>query len=249
MAFLPVYHSTRNLPNLAQLGDKTKEMALKWYKLCVAEGLNVLIYETIRTEAKQREYVNSGASQTMRSYHLKGQALDFVMCSGNSAVWNYNTPEAKRAIALAKQCGFIWGGDWDNDGSSSDEDFIDSPHLQNSSLAYGADTFNTKGQIDFDGAPAPTPAPAQPAPTPGITDLPTGVFYLEQNQGKYSDDVKRIQTILNAVYFKCGTADGYFGAKTKDAITRFQKVYLPYDVDGVYGPKTRAKLIEVYNAQ
>jgi LysM repeat protein len=71
--------------------------------------------------------------------------------------------------------------------------------------------------------------------------LPIGVF----RRGEKGNVVKQIQTALNAAYFKCGTPDGIYGAKTEDAIRRFQSVYLTREVDGVYGPKTRAKLLEV----
>lgn len=58
-----------------------------------------------------------------------------------------------------------------------------------------------------------------------------------------------LQRALNAVYFKAGVVDGIFGAKTEDAIRRFQMVYLPYDVDGVYGPNTRKKLEAVLKSK
>ena len=74
------YHN-RNVSNLNKLADNTKAAAFKWYQYCIDNGIEVLIYETIRTVEQQREYVRKGASQTMRSYHLVGQALDFVQFS------------------------------------------------------------------------------------------------------------------------------------------------------------------------
>lgn len=65
---------------------------------------------------------------------------------------------------------------------------------------------------------------------------------------KYGDrgnDVKQLQEALNKLNFKCGTPDGVFGAKTKDAVIRFQKVYLPYEADGVVGKRTLAKINEL----
>jgi len=61
--------------------------------------------------------------------------------------------------------------------------------------------------------------------------------------------IKQLQDALNAVNFKCGAADGIYGAKTKDAVTRFQKVYLPYEVDGTYGPNTKDKLQAVLKSK
>lgn len=71
--------------------------------------------------------------------------------------------------------------------------------------------------------------------------LPTGVLKI----GSKGAGVKTLQNALNSVYFKCGTADGIYGAKTADAVLRFQKMYGIKPYDGIYGPKTRAKLAEV----
>ncbi|WP_226677172.1 peptidoglycan-binding protein [Mesobacillus jeotgali] len=75
--------------------------------------------------------------------------------------------------------------------------------------------------------------------------LPSDVL----KQGSKGIGVKQLQNALNAVYFKCGTADGFFGPKVRDALRRFQMVYLPYEVDGVYGPNTRRKLQAVLKSK
>ncbi|MCU4984561.1 M15 family metallopeptidase [Bacillus cereus] len=128
------YHN-RNVSNLNKLADNTKAAAFKWYQYCIDNGIEVLIYETIRTVEQQREYVRKGASQTMRSYHLVGQALDFVPIQSNGTEdWNgYNKEPWASAICYAKQIGFEWGGDW--------KGFVDSPHLQYNYKGYGTDTF------------------------------------------------------------------------------------------------------------
>jgi peptidoglycan LD-endopeptidase CwlK len=130
-----IYH-TRNITNINKLGDATKAATLKWYQYCMDRKIEVLIYETIRTIEQQREYVRKGASQTMRSYHLVGQALDFVPIKANGLEdWNgYNKEPWASAIKYAKSLGFEWGGDW--------RGFVDSPHLQWNHNGYGTDTFN-----------------------------------------------------------------------------------------------------------
>ena len=77
MSWTPYYHK-RNLGNLDDPGPNTKAAAMRWYQYCIDNKIDVLIYETIRTTAQQRENVAKGASQTMKSYHLVRQALDFV---------------------------------------------------------------------------------------------------------------------------------------------------------------------------
>ena len=38
----------------------------------------------------------------------------------------------------------------------------------------------------------------------------------------YGDDVKKLQNRLNELGYSCGSADGYFGVKTKNALIKFQ---------------------------
>lgn len=141
------YHN-RNVSNLNKLADNTKAAAFKWYQYCIDNGIEVLIYETIRTVEQQREYVRKGASQTMRSYHLVGQALDFVPIQSNGTEdWNgYNKEPWASAIRYAKQIGFEWGGDW--------KGFVDSPHLQYNYKGYGTDTFWKRCSKRSDSSPS-----------------------------------------------------------------------------------------------
>jgi len=78
-----------------------------------------------------------------------------------------------------------------------------------------------------------------PPKTSNKLSLPNGVL----RRGARGDDVKALQEALNTVYFRVGKVDGIYGAKTFDAVRRFQSVYLPAQVDGIYGPNTK-KAIE-----
>ncbi|HGI6563343.1 TPA: DUF5776 domain-containing protein [Listeria monocytogenes] len=128
------YYYSRSLANVNKLADNTKAAARKLLDWSESNGIEVLIYETIRTKEQQAANVASGASQTMRSYHLVGQALDFVMAKGKTVNWGgYRSANAKKFIAKAKALGFTWGGDWDG--------FVDNPHLQFEYKGYGTDTF------------------------------------------------------------------------------------------------------------
>ncbi|MEC1663363.1 M15 family metallopeptidase [Bacillus halotolerans] len=135
-----MYYYTRNMDNINKLADNTKAAAKKLLAYAEKNKIGVLIYETIRTEAQQRQNVNKGVSQTMKSYHLVGQALDFVPTGGYSksdTKWNgYGAADIKKFIAYAKSIGFEWGGDW--------KGFVDSPHLQFNYKGYGTDTFGKK---------------------------------------------------------------------------------------------------------
>ena len=129
-------YDKRNRDNINKLAYHTRLKAIEWYNYCIRNNINILIYETIRDEQTQRKYVREGKSKTMKSYHLVGQALDFVPVNNNGeALWNgYEDKKIKQAINKAKRIGFTWGGDW--------KGFIDKPHLQYEYKGYGTDSFN-----------------------------------------------------------------------------------------------------------
>ncbi len=137
---MTMYYYKRNMDNINKLGDNTKAAAKKLMDYAEKNKIGVLIYETTRSEAQQRENVRKGASQTMKSYHLVGQALDFVPTGGYSksdTKWNgYGASDIQKFIAYAKSIGFEWGGDWTG--------FVDQPHLQFNYKGYGTDTFGKK---------------------------------------------------------------------------------------------------------
>jgi N-acetylmuramoyl-L-alanine amidase len=90
-----------------------------------------------------------------------------------------------------------------------------------------------------------SPTPTPPTPPSEQYPLPNGIL----KQGDSGEAVKQLQKALNAVNFKVGSVDGIYGVQTKDAVRRFQLVYLPYDVDGIYGPQTKNKLAAVLKAK
>jgi len=132
LTFKMIY-DTRNRTNLNKLADHTKLATINWYDYCINNQIQLLIYETIRTVEQQKLNVANGKSQTMRSYHLVGQALDWVLVDASgTALWNgYKTPNADKVINYAKKLGFVSGRDWG----------WDAPHLQYEYKGYGTDTF------------------------------------------------------------------------------------------------------------
>lgn len=232
MAFVPTYHE-RNLGNLAQLGDNTKKAALAWYAWTIANGIDVLIYETIRSKETQARNVAKGASKTMMSYHIVGQALDFVPVKGKEALWNgYNASAIKKAVNKAKSLGFTWGADWDNDGQTSDETFVDSPHLQFEYKGYGTDTFKTKGATISLGV------------TETIKEEVAAVKDVVKTDTDGDSNIKKLQTFLNGYTKKANftklVVDGYKGPKTKTAAIRVFQYFSDVSIDGVFGKKSKA---------
>lgn len=113
--------------------------------------------------------------------------------------------------------------------------------------AYGV-TYKAEVKLANKVTPTPVKAvtkqPVKPkAPIKASTTLPTGTY----KKGSKGNAVKQIQNALNKLYFKCGTADGIWGAKTTDALKRFQSIYTPHDVDGIYGVATRKAMLTQLN--
>lgn len=129
-----MYYVTRNKNNIAKLAPRTRAAAEKLLSYAMKKEMNVLIYETTRTVEKQRDNIRNGVSQTMKSYHIVGQALDFVFIDENGKErWNgYYAKDVQDFVQYAKGLGFTWGGDWSS--------FRDCPHLQYTYKGYGTDT-------------------------------------------------------------------------------------------------------------
>ena len=77
--------------------------------------------------------------------------------------------------------------------------------------------------------------PAMPVETTTVVGRPT-VSY-----GSRGDAVRKLQELLNALGYDCGSVDGIFGSKTKAAVLAFQKAN-GLGADGIVGPLTWAKL-------
>lgn len=60
----------------------------------------------------------------------------------------------------------------------------------------------------------------------------------------YSSDCVVLQALLNVKHFPCGSADGFYGAKTAAAVGKAQRFY-GIEIDNICGPVTWAKLLEV----
>lgn len=77
--------------------------------------VDFVVFEGLRTVARQRQMVNSGASQTMNSRHITGHAVDLVPWNGELR-WDlgmcYYIAEAMRMAAEELEVSLVWGGAW-----------------------------------------------------------------------------------------------------------------------------------------
>lgn len=112
------------------------------------------VTEGVRSVETQRSYVAAGKSQTMKSKHLDGRAVDLVAYIGSSVSWELNLYDdianAIRVAAIELDVAIKWGAAWsvgdirDFDGSMAEamneyidlrrsqgrRPFIDGPHFE-----------------------------------------------------------------------------------------------------------------------
>lgn len=74
------------------------------------------ITQGLRTEEQQRELLRLGATTTMRSKHLTGDAVDVVAYIGSRISWEHDLyceiAEAFRVAAREHEVKIRWGGAW-----------------------------------------------------------------------------------------------------------------------------------------
>lgn len=94
--------------------------------------VDFIVIEGLRTQARQKELVATGKSQTMNSRHLTGNAVDIIPVN---TTWNIE--EFKPLLKAVKQAAdeqglkLRFGINWKNDPSLPIETrFIDAPHIE-----------------------------------------------------------------------------------------------------------------------
>ena len=94
--------------------------------------MDVTIIEGLRTEERQKQLVESGASKTKFSKHLEGKAVDLAPYPID---WEdrdrfHYMGGMIRGIAKQLNVNVRWGGDWDSDGETKDNGFDDLVHVE-----------------------------------------------------------------------------------------------------------------------
>lgn len=78
--------------------------------------VDFVVLEGLRSQARQAELVKAGSSQTMKSRHLTGHAVDLGAYVNGSVRWDWPLYDkialAMKAAALELQVAIEWGGDW-----------------------------------------------------------------------------------------------------------------------------------------
>lgn len=112
--------------------------------------MDFAVNEGLRTVERQRQLYNSGASQTMKSNHLTGNAVDLVPTPSGKMNWNdwdnyYIMATAMRLAAEQLNIKVKWGGCWEviNGKTGNPKDWVN---------AYG-DRQRAKGKKPFTDGP------------------------------------------------------------------------------------------------
>lgn len=115
---------------LEDLHPLVEDKARDWLSICKSKGYDVLITNTLRTNAEQNALYAKGRTAPGsivtnvtggRSYHNYGLAMDFCPLVNGKCAWDRHDL-FKEIASIAKSLGFTWGGDF--------KSFVDMPHLQ-----------------------------------------------------------------------------------------------------------------------
>lgn len=95
-------------------------------RAAATSNLDFKVLEGVRSVARQRELVKKGASQTMKSRHITGHAVDIAPVVGGVIRWDwplyYKLAEIMKQASKDVGIPVEWGGDW--------RTFKDGPHWQ-----------------------------------------------------------------------------------------------------------------------
>lgn len=112
--------------SLFRLRGVHKDLVMVVQRAIQLTTVDFTVLEGLRTQDRQVELVAKGASQTMRSRHLTGHAVDLGALIDGSVRWDwplyYKIAEAMKTAAQQLGVPIEWGGDW--------ESFKDGPHFQ-----------------------------------------------------------------------------------------------------------------------
>ena len=143
--------STKSQERLIGVEPELKEVV---YEAIKVTKIDFGVIEGLRTEEKQKQLEESGASQTMKSKHLEGRAVDLMAYIGGRGSWELNVydeiADAMKEAAVKVDVAVRWGAAWtvtdirewegtmedamnsyiDTRRSEGRRPFIDAPHFE-----------------------------------------------------------------------------------------------------------------------
>ena len=107
------YLSPRSIKRLEGVDSKLVEVVQ--YAITVSK-IDFAVTEGVRTMARQRELLKQGATQTLKSKHLDGRAVDLMAYIGTRPSWELNLyddiADAVKEAAIKIGVPIRWGGAW-----------------------------------------------------------------------------------------------------------------------------------------
>ena len=121
--------SPRSEKNLAGVHERLVAVVRRAAEI---SDIDFIVTQGLRTLERQKELYAKGASQTMKSKHLTGHAVDLAAVIGAEVRWDWplyaKLAGAMKAAADEQGTVITWGGDWTS--------FKDGPHFEISPVAY-----------------------------------------------------------------------------------------------------------------
>jgi hypothetical protein len=132
------FGSAKRIDDPALLEPVTRQLVQRIVTSAQQMGIEVMIYETYRSQQRQQELFNNGATRLRRvGVHHYGLACDIVRVIGDEPSWKGDFTFLGQ---LAQSCGLIWGGDWG--APHIKHSFVDSVHVQRCTVARQGDLFS-----------------------------------------------------------------------------------------------------------
>jgi hypothetical protein len=133
----PRFASLTRVADPSLLEPSTRQLVQRLVLAAQQMGIEVMIYETYRSQDRQQQLFNNGASKLRTvGVHHYGLACDIVRSVGGEPSWKGDFSFLGQ---LAQSCGLIWGGDWG--APNIPHSFIDSVHVQRCTVPRQGDLF------------------------------------------------------------------------------------------------------------
>jgi hypothetical protein len=127
----PRFNSAARVDDPALLEPTTRQLVQQIIGAAQQMGINLMIFETYRSQARQQELFNNGATKLRTvGVHNYGLACDIVRMIGGEPSWKGDFSFLGQ---LAHSSGLIWGGDWGD--PSVQHSFVDAVHVQRCTIA------------------------------------------------------------------------------------------------------------------
>ena len=124
-------YSTARVSDLSLLEPVTRRLVQQIVDAARQMSIEVMVYETYRSQARQLELFNNGATKLRQvGVHYYGLACDIVRAVGGEPSWK---GDFSFLGELAHCTGLIWGGDWGD--PTIQHSFFDSVHVQRCTVA------------------------------------------------------------------------------------------------------------------